>query len=51
MTNAEFDVTGMLNMYSRCVREGRLSLQRTLSGISAIQRVGITLFVDLQGLW
>ena len=47
--NAEFDATGMLNMYPRCVLEGKPCLQSTLTGASAIRCVGITLFVSTQG--
>ena len=36
--NAKFDATGMLKTYPGCVREGKLSLQRTLTSISAILR-------------
>ena len=39
----------MLNMYPRCVLEGSLCLQCTLSRVSVIYFVGITLFVIKQG--
>ncbi|MBO5614879.1 MAG: hypothetical protein J5932_02005 [Prevotella sp.] len=47
--NAEYDVTGVLNMYPRCVREGSPYLQRTLIGLISNTCVGITLLVNTQG--
>ena len=36
--NAEYDATGMLNTYPRCVLEGKPCLHSTLTGVLAIVR-------------
>ncbi len=49
--NAEFDVTGMLNMYPQRVREGNPCLHRTLIGYFSNICVDVTLFVNQRRLW
>jgi len=46
---AELDASGMLNMCTRCVREGKFAFNAHITGVLAILLVGITLFVNLQG--
>ena len=47
---AEFDATGMLNVYPAVCVKANHAFYAHIAGASANSRVGITLFVSMQGL-